>query len=67
MIFYLLKCYRILLHLTNENDAEITVRLSLQEQFPVVNFDQKQPHVELADSVEPSEVKKQNTRVEMFL
>ena len=34
----------------------MTVRLSLQEQFPTDNFDPKQPHVELADSVEPSEV-----------
>merc|ERR1719278_360003 len=34
----------------------MTVRLSLQEQFPTDNFDPKQPHVELADSVEPSEI-----------
>ena len=35
----------------------MTVTLSLQEQFPTDNFDPKQPHVELAESVEPSKVK----------
>ena len=48
--------YRVLLHLANDNDAEMTFTLSFQEKFPNENFDAKKPHVELVESIDPSEV-----------
>ena len=44
------------MHLANDNDAEMTFTLSFQEKFPNENFDAKKPHVELVESIDPSEV-----------
>ena len=47
---------RIVLHLSNQDDAERTFTLSFQEKFPTDDFDPKKPHVELVESVEPGQV-----------
>ena len=55
-LYFIFVLSRILLILTNDNNAEMTFTLSFQEKFPTDNFDPKKPHVELVESIDPSKV-----------
>lgn len=59
---------RIPLNLSNDNNVEMTFTLSFQERFPTDNFDPKKPHVELVESVDPTEIMlSPNTSSEIFV